>query len=315
MILKASAPGKVILFGEHFVVYGKKAILASIDKRVTVTSEKNEENTISVKSNLGQLTESNTVLIEEINSPLKPFFYIAKSMIDQFKFKGGINIVINSEIPSGIGLGSSSACCVAGAASISNLFTKLSREEIIDLAIKAEQTIFKDTSGADCTVCTHGGIIEYEKNAGFKKINSKNNFILIIINSGQTHSTNLTVSKVKNFKEKNEEKFLTLCKKEELLIENIKHALEKNDLTVIGKSMIENQKYLEEIGVSNDKLREMLVSVENSSYGAKITGAGDGGCIIALTDDSNLEKTMNYLRSKNYECFSVKIDSRGLDTF
>jgi len=315
LILKASAPGKVILFGEHFVVYGKKAILASIDKRVTVTSEKNEENTISVKSNLGQLTKSNAVLIEEINSPLKPFFYIAKSMIDQFKFKGGINIVINSEIPSGIGLGSSSACCVAGAASISNLFTKLSREEIIDLAVKAEQTIFKDTSGADCTVCTHGGIIEYEKNTGFKKINSKNNFILIIINSGQTHSTNLTVSKVKNFKEKNEEQFLTLCEKEELLIENIKRALEKNDLTVIGKSMIENQKYLEEIGVSNDKLREMLVSVENSSYGAKITGAGEGGCIIALTDDSNFEKTMNYLRSKNYECFSVKIDSKGLDTF
>jgi len=296
-------------------VYGKKAILASIDKRVTVTSEKNEENTISVKSNLGQLTKPNTVLIEEINSPLKPFFYIAKSMLDQFKFKGGINIVINSEIPSGIGLGSSSACCVAGTASISNLFTKLSREEIIDLAVKAEQTIFKDTSGADCTVCTHGGIIEYEKNTGFKKINSKNNFILIIINSGQIHSTNLTVSKVKNFKEKNEEKFLTLCEKEELLIENIKQSLEKNDLTVIGKSMMENQKYLEEIGVSNDKLREMLVSVENSSYGAKITGAGEGGCIIALTDDSNLEKTMNYLRSKNYECFSVKIDSKGLDTF
>jgi len=315
LISKASAPGKVILFGEHFVVYGKKAILASIDKRVTVTSEKNEEHTISIKSNLGQLTKPNTALIEEINSPLKPFFYIAKSMLDQFKFKGGINIVINSEIPSGIGLGSSSACCVAGAASISNLFTKLSREEIIDLAVKAEQTIFKDTSGADCTVCTHGGIIEYEKNTGFKKINSKNNFILIIINSGQIHSTNLTVSKVKNFKEKNEEKFLTLCEKEELLIENIKQSLEKNDLTVIGKSMMENQKYLEEIGVSNDKLREMLVSVENSSYGAKITGAGEGGCIIALTDDSNLEKTMNYLRSKNYECFSVKIDSKGLDTF
>jgi len=54
---------------------------------------------------------------------------------------------------------------------------------------------------------------------------------------------------------------------------------------------------------------------ENSVYGAKITGAGDGGCVIALADVDKLDDTLKNIQAKNYECFSVKIDSKGLDTF
>ena len=73
-----SAPAKVILFGEHFVVYGKKAILCSIDKRVTITSSKTDEAIISVKSSLGEISVPSSNSIDEINSPLLPFIYIAK---------------------------------------------------------------------------------------------------------------------------------------------------------------------------------------------------------------------------------------------
>jgi mevalonate kinase len=59
----------------------------------------------------------------------------------------------------------------------------------------------------------------------------------------------------------------------------------------------------------------MLKIAEKLSFGAKITGAGGGGCIIALTDESNLEKIISELKMKDHECFSVKIDFRGLDTF
>ena len=86
-------------------------------------------------------------------------------------------------------MGSSSACCVAGAAAISRLFSNTSKEEILELAIEAEKTIFQNTSGADCTVCTFGGIMEYSKENGFSKIKSEPDFHLVIANSNIEHST------------------------------------------------------------------------------------------------------------------------------
>ena len=58
-----------------------------------------------------------------------------------------------------------------------------------------------------------------------------------------------------------------------------------------------------------------MISEQTESFGAKITGAGGGGCIYALTDESNLEHVINQFKDKNYDCFSVKIDFKGLDTF
>jgi len=310
-----SAPAKVILFGEHFVVYGQKAILCSINKRVKITSIKTDEPIISVKSNLGEISVPSSKLIEELNSPLIPFIYIAKKMIDEFHHSGGINITIESEIPSGVGLGSSSACCVAAAGSISKLFTNFSKEEILSLAIEAEKTIFKETSGADCTVSTYGGIIEYDKKSGFRKLDTKTDLHLVIVNTKIPHSTKKVVTKVKEFIDNNEKTFSDLCEKEMKLIEKVNLALNSGDLKSIGEAMIQNQKYLEQIGVSNEILDDLIDDANKTSFGSKITGAGDGGCIIAIVDESNIEKTLENLQRKNYECFSVQIDTKGMDTF
>lgn len=310
---KASAPGKVILFGEHFVVYGVKAILCAIDKRVTVTAEKSTENTISIKSDIGRLELPTNKPIKEIDSPLKPFYYLANKLIQKYDKRTGMNITVESEIPSGVGLGSSSACCVAGAAAIVRLFENASKEQILELAIEAEKTIFQNTSGADCTVCTFGGLMEYDKENGFSKIDAESNFHLVIANSKIEHSTELIVSSVRGIKEKDEEQFSNLCKKESELIENVMKCLKNNDLKELGKLMQKNQEFLVDIGISNEKIRQMIDIAETKAYGAKITGAGGGGCIIALTDESNLEETM--FKLKNYECFSAKIDHKGLDTF
>ncbi|TLX81742.1 MAG: mevalonate kinase [Thaumarchaeota archaeon] len=309
----ASAPGKVILFGEHFVVYGIKAILCSIDKRITATSEIIDEKKIKIKSDIGNVEISTDSLSTPNRSMdvMKPFLYIAKKALEKSGKNVGIEIKIDSEIPVGIGLGSSSACCVAVTASVMGLFEKLPKEEILKIAIEAERTIFENTSGADCSVCTIGGLMEYDMKNGFKKISSKANFDLVIANSKQAHFTSEIVENVRRFRENNEDLFASFCDQESILIQNALVALEKNDLKSLGLLMSKNQDLLERINISTEKLAFLIRESKKTSFGAKITGAGGGGCIIALVDKSNREKTLSNLKAHS-ECFSAKIDFNGL---
>ena len=306
----ASAPAKIILFGEHFVVHGTKAILAAIDKRVKVTSSFTDDKTIKVNSQLGTLEVPMSSSHEEVKSEFRPFVYLANKMINSHQDVNGLEITINSDIPIGVGLGSSSACCVAAAASICELcFAGANELELIlDLAIEAEQTIFPDTSGADCTVCTYGGIIEHPS---IEKIDNTFDLNLVIANSMIPHNTKNSVEKVNKFKENDEKRFSELCDLENGLIGEVIMAMKNNNSTALGLKMSENQKYLEEIQVSNDTLRDMISSLSEISLGSKITGAGDGGCIIALINDENMDKVPALLPNDK-EYFSAKLDTKGV---
>jgi len=361
----ASAPGKIILFGEHFVVHGTDAILAAIDKRVTVTSSFTEDKTVKVNSQLGTIevpigqksyfqTDESMKEITDLGT-FAPFVYLARMFWNFMSRrqtrtfnKNGIEITIDSDIPVGVGLGSSSACCVAATASILKLFIQSgfakqsgygidepleksviipgvigasgqrNRKFIEERARFAESTIFPNTSGADSEVCTSGGIIRFQeegrRNLAFNRQIEYNlpDINIVIANSMITHSTKDSVEKVKRFKENNEERFSQLCDLENGLIGEVIVAMKNNDATTLGLKMSENQKYLEEIQVSNDTLRDMISSLNEISLGSKITGAGDGGCIIALVKDENMDKVPALL-GKDKECFSAKIDTKGVE--
>ena len=309
----AKAPGKIILFGEHFVVYQNKAILGAINKYATVTTEKTNTDNILISSSLGQSSIQKDGDVFNVEKKFRPFFYIAKQVIEKNNFDKGIAIKIESDIPIGAGLGSSSACCVAAAASILNLFNITDEKEVLELAINAEKTIFPNTSGADCTVSVSGGIIEYQKEKGFSKIETENEFNFIIIDSEQVHSTDKVVERVRKFKENNSDVFTELCSEEERLIAKALDSMKKNDLETIGKCMAQNQMFLEQIGVSNDELLSITKEIEKITFGAKITGAGDGGCIIALTQkDDDLSE---YVNTTKYQTYQVTIQKTGMQVF
>ena len=309
----AKAPGKIILFGEHFVVYENRAILGAINKYATVTSEKTNTDNILISSSLGQSSIQKDEDVSNVEKKFRPFFFIARDVIEKNDFDKGITIKIESDIPIGAGLGSSSACCVAAAASILNLFNITDENDVLELAINAEKTIFPNTSGADCTVSVSGGIIEYQKEKGFSKIETENEFNFIIIDSEQVHSTDKVVERVRKFKENNSEVFTELCSEEERLITKALDSMKKNDLETIGKCMAQNQIFLEQIGVSNDELLSITKEIEKITFGAKITGAGDGGCIIALTQ--NDDDLSEYVNTTKYQTYQVTIQKTGMQVF
>jgi mevalonate kinase len=157
--------------------------------------------------------------------------------------------------------------------------------------------------------------MEYDKKQGFKKIENEPNFHLVIVNSNIKHSTESMVSKVKQFEIENREEFTKLSHQESKLVKDVLKLLKENNTAEIGEKINQNQEYLETIGISNNELRKMIKIGQKSSFGAKITGSGGGGCIFAITNESNLEETLKEFKNKNYECFSVKIDFEGLNTF
>ncbi len=310
----ASAPGKIILFGEHFVVYGIKAVLCSIDKRITATSQFVDEKVIRIKSSLG---ESSIDLYELHNSDnisqkfMRPFFYIVQKAMKGRNTDRGIEIILESQIPAGVGLGSSSAACVAVTASVNGLFNRLTKDEVLKTAIEAERVIFKQNSGADSTISTFGGLASYDLKNGFCNIPSENNWSFIISNSGEIHNTHEIVQQVKNFKEKNEMLFNDLCKQEEDIVNSAIKSLKESNINELGLLMSKNHELLKKIRVSTEKIDLLINKAKLTSYGSKITGAGGGGCIISLVDDHNNKNTMNTLE-KNADSFMAKIDYSGL---
>ncbi|MDE1727793.1 MAG: mevalonate kinase [Thaumarchaeota archaeon] len=310
----ASAPGKIILFGEHFVVHGTKAVLCSIDKRITATSQFVDERIVRIRSSLGEAEMDIDSLdnLENVQQKfMRPFFHIAKKTLMENPIKQGIEITIESEIPAGVGLGSSSSACVAVTASVNGLFRKLSSEEVVKIAIQAERTIFEQNSGADSSVSTFGGLVSYDLKSGFQPIPSRNDLSFIISNSAQVHNTQDVVRQVRQFKEKNEDLFNRLCKEEMDIINNAITSLRENNLNKLGFLMLKNHELLKQIGVSTEKIDLLIKEAKKTAYGAKITGAGGGGCIIALVDNSNIKDTLDNLR-KISDCFIAKIDYDGL---
>ena len=95
------------------------------------------------------------------------------------------------------------------------------------------------------------------------------------------------------------------------IIDNAIQDIKNNDVVTLGKKMFANHQKLSAIGVSNDTLDEVIYRLNKISLGSKITGAGDGGCIITLIEDENIDKAPEIV-GNDKECFSVKIDTKGV---
>ncbi|MDQ3718165.1 MAG: mevalonate kinase [Thermoproteota archaeon] len=328
---KASAPAKVILFGEHFVVYGSPAILAAINKRIFVDANRmiHSENKIVIRSDIGVAGEYNNNSGEfnaleggsKAKVILDPLYYaIRQVLLTRNKRENdnvGIEIGISSRVPAGIGLGSSAASCVATVAALDSLFQKdTSRQKVCALAIESERLIHKKTSGADCYVSTFGGLIQYySKSKSFKNIATRRGSLcLVVANTGINHSTSDLVAGVKKFRDKNRLLFKSLLKHANEICLQACAAIELGKCDKIGELMNENQMILQQIGISNQRIDDMIdICSKAGAIGAKITGAGGGGAVIALAaSKQESTKIASRIKAAGYQSFEVEIDYKGL---
>jgi mevalonate kinase len=323
---KASAPAKVILFGEHFVVYGGPAILAAINKRISVDARilTHDESRIVIGSDIGVVGEYSHIrdfkTIEggrEAKAILDPLFEaIRQVLLIRNKKKIGMEVSISSKIPPGIGLGSSAASCVATVAAVDSLFQNHThRHQICELAVEAERQIHKRTSGADCYVSTFGGLMYYcSESKNFKRIKTKDSLSLVVASTGIKHHTSDLVLSVKRFKFKNKTLFESLAKQASEICLQAWAAIESGKCDKIGELMNENQIILEQIGVSHHRAQDIIdICRKAGAIGAKVTGAGGGGAIIALAaSKKESSKIASKIQAAGYQSFEAEIDYTGL---
>ena len=303
----ASAPGKVILLGEHFVVYGSGAVLCAIGRRATVYAEEAPGGRIRVSSELGELDEEPGLAPSDVGRALRPLYRIADSAVRGRRLPG-IRITVESGIPPGAGLGSSSACCVACAAAVAGLSGPVDRGAALAAAAEAERTAFPGASGADCAASALGGVVSFS--GGRAAAVPGPDMELVVASSGEPHDTGAVVARVGEARGADPGAFGRMLGAVSGMVSRAPGVIGRGDWAGLGGMMNENQGYLEAVGVSTPALRGIVRAGQGAAHGAKITGAGGGGCVVALGGGA-----LGAFRAAGAECFGAPVDRAGLMVF
>ncbi len=305
--IRVSAPGKLHLLGEHTVVHNRPAIIAAVDKRcfveislrkddkIVVRSEnfKKEETTSFAKINkIFQKAQkdweeydktNNIPLLKSITkNPLDYPLIAIGQFFDYFKLKAipGFNLMINSEIPVGRGMGSSAAVPVSITAALL-LFThkKLDKQIINKISHLCEQKKHGKPSGGDTAASCFGGLIWFKKDTGLKPLKQKlsknisNNFYMIDTGA-PIETTGEMVSRVKDLLAKNPKSTEAIFDGQTKLVHELLPALQNGDEAQIIKIIQKGEANLETLGVVSGYVQKIIRAIEQSGGAAKINGGG-----------------------------------------
>lgn len=226
-----------------------------------------------------------------------------------------LKIIFGGDLIAASGVGASAAQCTSFSRALNDTFNlNLTDEEINNAAFEGEKAYHGTPSGIDNTASTYGGLIWFVKNLSGGKntielLNSPVKMPLVITNSGITASTAEVVSEVRQLKNENPNKFQRIFHEYEILAREAKISLISGEIASIGKLMNQNHQLLQEITVSgkiNDKLVD--ISLEAGAIGAKMTGTGRGGLVIALASNEKIQDTIaTAMKNEGYDAWKTTI--------
>ncbi len=302
----AISPGKIILLGEHGVIYGKPCLSIAISLKVAVSMEKGYEYMVND---------------EPLNE--RKHSYINKA-IEMFWDEFPLSITTFSQIPSASGLGSSAAVTAACVACLLSMKGEFSLEEVARKSFEVEYEVQKGASPNDTSACTYGNAIltwEREEEGYLWSIEKGERkwyvypvkapeMNIVIGHTGVKSKTPLLIRKVGKFVEHSSFAKELIGEIEELVIDG-KMALEEKDFVGLGEIMNKNQRILHTLGASSKEIEKLInVALKAGAYGAKLTGAGGGGSIIALTDSP--EKVARAIENRKGKAYITSIAKEGI---
>lgn len=302
-----SAPGKIIISGEHAVVYGHPALVSAVGRRLKLTVI------------IGKKPIKNKI-ISHISCEVKRYLDEKKIpyMDKLFDYK------IDSEIPVGRGMGSSSALSVAGAACFLEFFTgkQFPLNTVSDMAHIIETYFHANSSGVDTAISSQGGLIYYRKEFDFLKSFSHLNFSipkkimagLYLIDTGKPEeTTGEMVSLVAMRYNKRPQLTGKLLDKIEETTKTILLSLKENNISLFKKSILVNENLLEKLGVVSVNTKKLLRDIKHLGIG-KITGAGgkksSSGFVLFYSD--NPRELLKYCQEHNLKCYKFNRSEKGL---
>ena len=302
----ATAHGKVILLGEHAVVYESHAIAGPIP--------------LAIQAKIHPADEGVHLLIprwgveEKLQKGVDHKYSVYKSL-DLILNRLGLNdkdmqIEIFPHIPRAAGLGGSAALAVAIIRALAQYFKiKITNEEVSSLAYESEVIAHGTASGIDNTLATYGKFTLFKKGTPpfMNTVKVPESIPIVIGLTGVESLTAKMVALVKNGRDQNQALYENIFKEIDSLVLKSTKAIEKYDLVKLGEYMNQNQGLLNAIQVSSPELEEIIaIARKNGALGAKLTGAGGGGAAIALCPE-NANKISTAIRKAGYHTVLTQI--------
>lgn len=346
-VVKVSAPGKLILFGEHAVVYKRPALATAIDKRLVVEVQRSKKPGFHV-SVAGIPTFGLKIDYEEKRVEATKDYSLTRKAVEYFTeginylkkeydielSKRGVDATIKSGIPLAVGFGSSAAVCVATTKAVTELFDiNLDKDQIRKIAFHLEKTVQVSASPTDTSISTYGGYVMVERGVAVPlEVNIKPPIKVIVawlplvvdeaVNNYSRLKTKRLVDAVRLRRNKFPEILKNIFDTIERVTMEAKRALLGRDLPTIGGLMNINHGLLESIGVVTSRLSNIVkVSQDLGALGAKLTGAGSseeiGGAgaiwILPPEDDKVVLEISAGIRALGGNFMKTSIGAPGIE--
>ena len=306
---KGSGYGKTILIGDHFVLHGVPAIVAALPFETVADVERIKGDGWILEDNRNEVPGYKEKKKEQQIDSINRILEVMKIHIK----KTPIKITYGGALLAGSGVGASAASCVSLARALNAEFELgLSINEINQVGWEGEFAYHGTPSGVDNTASTYRGILLYQvqdEKKSFERLQVKTPINVVLANSGVTSDTSTLSAFTAKLKEKDPgvfEKHLQTIKEQAF---EIKKGLEMGDNEKVGSIMTENHKILIDMGLSHEILVYLCkMALEKGASGAKVTGGGRGGYMVALAPNKDIQESIaSVMEKERYEVIRATI--------